>query len=96
LIKLFANSVRYYSELDENGFFIWLQKIDAVRNVIGEGQVIIIECDPPPISDDSLRDLLALFYRYGIETQQLDVYLTEANRSWFADENAYWKNRKRT
>jgi hypothetical protein len=94
LTELVAEPIFWYSKLDEECFFVWLKKIEAVRNVFGEGRVIIIQCAPPPIDDKSLRELTALFVRYGIKTEQLDAYLCDANRSWFADENTFWRQAK--
>jgi hypothetical protein len=82
-VQLVAEAVRYYSKGDEDCFFAWLQKIDAVKKFEGSGTSLFIECSPPPISDESLRELRALFRRYGVETRQLDIYLTDANRAWF-------------
>jgi hypothetical protein len=90
-IELIAEAVRFYSDQYEVNFFAWARKIATVRNVRGEGRAIIIECDPPPIADEALRELTALFFRYGVETKQLDAFLTDANRAWFADERAYWR-----
>lgn len=90
-IELEARAVWYGSQLDEYSFFGWLKKIPAVITYFGQGHSLYIQCDPAPIDDESLRELIALFFRYGIDTAQLDVYLTDANRSWFADEQKYWR-----
>lgn len=92
-IKLEAKSVIFYSKLDEECFFFQISKIAAIRRWFGELSSIFIICAPPPIDDESLRELTALFFRYGIETAQLDAYLSDANRSWFDHKNAYWRKR---
>lgn len=42
------------------------------------------------ISDESLRELIALFNRYGVPMGQLKVFLNKGNESWFKDPIKYW------
>jgi hypothetical protein len=93
-VELIFKDVWWRSKLDEESFFAWLEKIAAVRNIFGQGRDIIIQSDPAPIDDDALIELVALFSRYGVPTRQLDVYLTDGNRSWFGHEKAYWRQAK--
>jgi hypothetical protein len=83
--------VRFYSAQDEDNFFSWLRKFALVKNVVGQGDNILIECESVNMPDDALRELIALFFRYDVDTKQLDVFLTDENRSWFMDANAYWR-----
>jgi hypothetical protein len=90
-IRLVAHRVRFYSVTDEDNFFSWLRRIALIKNVVGQGDSILIECDSALMSDDALRELIALFFRYDVDTQQLDIFLTDENRSWFMDAKAYWR-----
>jgi hypothetical protein len=81
--------------LDEDHFFGWLRQIPAVKTFAGSGTVLTIECDPGLMTDDALRELLALFFRYGVDTTQLDVFVTDKNRGWFMNEHAYWRSGRR-
>jgi hypothetical protein len=83
--------VRFYSSLDEETFFSWLERIAAVKKVRGERENIIIDCDRALMTDEALRELIAVFFRYGVDTKQLDIFETDANRSWFCDKRAYWR-----
>jgi hypothetical protein len=94
-IELIAEAVVFYSEPDEESFFIRLRNIPEVRDVRGEGRAIIVVCDQPPMADNSLRELSAIFFRYGVDMRQLDAFLTDENRHWFADNASYWKNVRR-
>jgi hypothetical protein len=86
MIRLDFSTVRYGSQLDEKHLFAWAAEIPAV-----------VRCDPVTlfvrsrrISDASLRDLIALFERYDIPMNQLQVFLSDKNQSWFANPKMYW------
>ncbi len=95
LVSLVAEKVRFFSSLDEDNFFSWLKRIDAVTKMDGIGDRIVITCDPAAMKDESLREVIGLFVRYGIDTGQLDVFATGDNRSRFCDANAYWRLHRR-
>ncbi len=42
------------------------------------------------MSNESLRELIALFERYRIPMGQLAQFKTSRNESWFADPRAFW------
>ncbi len=79
----------YYSQLDEDHFFGWLQEIPCVNSI--ERGVIRIDSDV--LSEVDLRDLLAIFYRYGLPMSSLSHFETDENRSWFRDPRKYWYER---
>jgi hypothetical protein len=38
-----------------------------------------------------LREILALFYRYNIDMKQLEIFLSDENKSWFFDnKESFW------
>jgi hypothetical protein len=86
---LVCKRVTFYSEQDESLMFQWLKRIRAVRRVEGTGDSIVLHVGRR-ISGSSLRELLALFYRYRISMRQLAQFLTERNNSWFASPMAFW------
>ena len=55
----------------------------------GKGEGLKILLKDVPESED-LRDLAALFFRYGVDMHQLAQFLTEQNRQWFRDPQKYW------
>jgi hypothetical protein len=86
---LVASSVRYGSQLDEIAFFNWLDRLNFVEGYRGELRDLIITLKRRPTTQD-LRDLLALFHRYGVDMSQLKQFETRSNREWLRNPDAYW------
>ncbi len=86
---LICRRVTFYAHGDEIAFFTWLEKIKAVRSVVGSGDSILVQV-PRRISDVGLRELLAVFHRYRINMEQLAQFESQSNRKWFADPQKYW------
>jgi hypothetical protein len=89
-VTLRAKAVRFLSAQDEAMFFHWLGQLEQCASVRGEGDTIVIDVEKDKIGADELRELIALFHRYGIEMRQLRAFETRTNRSWLANERAYW------
>lgn len=88
--QLFLQNVEFLSAVDEELFFIWLEKIASVTEVVGAGDSIKISV-ASPVLDHDLRELIALSYRYKTDMRQLRVLLTERNKKWFSENvEAYW------
>lgn len=90
IIELEAKSVRFFSEYDEAAFFEWLSKISCVQSYKGYGNslYILVNCDV--VEEADLRELLALFHRYGIAMGPLSVFNRQEFEKWFHDIRAYW------
>lgn len=86
MVRLDFSSVRYGSQLDEKYLFAWAAEIPAV---VGFDPVTLF-VRSKRISEASLRDLLALFERYDIPMDQLQIFLNKKNEHWFANPNMYW------
>jgi hypothetical protein len=80
----------YRSEGDESAFYGWLQSIRGVRRVEGRGRTLIITLKSRRLSATSLRELLALYRRYGGRLSELAEFETGENRRWFRDAGAWW------
>ncbi|TFI56296.1 hypothetical protein E2493_20935 [Sphingomonas parva] len=89
---LVASSVEYYSQNDEAAFFGWLDRIECVDRSDGSGLNLFIHLAATP-SDDDLRELCALFFRYGVDMTQLAVFGEGEARAWFRDPEMYWHER---
>jgi hypothetical protein len=89
---LIATRVIYYSPNDETAFFQWLGRVDCVEGFEGSGPKLFIDLKRAP-TDDELRDLLALFYRYKIDMRQLAQFDQARRASWFRDPQMYWYRR---
>lgn len=88
-VLITVQSPTYFSQNDETAMFEWLGRIDVVSDVTGEGHNLTLRLKRTP-TDDQLRDLLALFYRYGMDMKPLAALRTAKNESWFSDRSNYW------
>ena len=88
-MQLVATGVRYLSQGDETAFFEWLRGIKCVQDVRGEGRSLLIKLSNPP-TDEDLRELIGLFYRYDIDMRQLAEF---AEREWVRNPDAFWHQR---
>jgi hypothetical protein len=49
----------------------------------GIAEELHIYVDRADLTENDLRELLALFYRYEIDMEQFSVFLDENNKDWF-------------
>ncbi len=88
-IVLEATSVMYFSDGDEAAFFAWLDKISSVDSYKGRGSTLYIKVNATAVDANDLREIIALFHRYGVDLRQLAVF-DRKKFSWFRRKNAYW------
>ena len=92
-IKLVCKSVWYYSKIDEEYFFDWLDRIKSIEKIQGAGDELYLYVKKK-MPDDDLRELLALFYRYKLDMSQLKQLLNKDNKDWFFGKpKGYWHRR---
>jgi hypothetical protein len=90
-VFLICKSVIFYSQKDEDMFFTWIKKIKCIEKFEGAGDELYLDLKSKVISDQNLRDLLALFYRYKIDMKQLKIFLNKRNEKWFyGNPKGYW------
>jgi hypothetical protein len=89
-VTLIVGELRYFSQGDEDAFFDWLNGIGCVADVRSVGRQLLISVEENDLPDSDLREIIALFHRYGVEKKPLAQFLTAANAKWFRDEEAYW------
>ncbi|HTS78866.1 MAG TPA: hypothetical protein VMG40_21825 [Bryobacteraceae bacterium] len=92
-IEFKAQRTVFFSQLDEDSFFGWLEKLPCVSGFQGRGDVLLIRVLQSRVDEGALRDLLALFYRYRIEMGQLAVFDKPEFAHWFHKKSAYWYKR---
>ena len=80
----------YYSQLDERAFFSWLESISGVLKATGSPNGLVVSLRSSKLSESSIRNLLALHWRYRLPMGALASLLTKSNEHWFADPGAYW------
>lgn len=83
----------YYSQRDEDAFFAWLQAIPGVVKVVGTPEGLVVTLRSRRLSENALRDMLALHFRYGLPMRALAQFETTENSSWFRKPTMYWHKR---
>ena len=61
----------YWSEGDERAHFEWMQRIPCVRDVRGQGTRVYLSISEDEVSADDLRELTAVYRRFGGDVTQL-------------------------
>ncbi|WP_143707491.1 hypothetical protein [Uliginosibacterium sp. TH139] len=86
MVYLDFSGVRFGSQLDEKHLFAWALEIEGTLR--WEQDTLVVRS--VRISEESLRDLIALFHRYNIPMAQLAQFENEKNTSWFRAPKMYW------
>ncbi len=68
----YFDSTVYWSEEDERAHFEWMQRIPCVRDVQGRGTRVFLTIAEGDVGANDLRELTALYRRYGGDSAQLD------------------------
>jgi hypothetical protein len=74
--------VIYFGTIDENCFFSWLKGIDGVENVVGTPDGLTIWTSKNKFDVYSLRELVALMRRYGLDLTTLKVQIDQGNSAF--------------
>ena len=90
MVELEATEVRFFSQGDEGAFFGWLDKLLFVERYEGRGRTLYISVNSVAVDEDGLREMLALFRRYGVGLRQLASFDRDEFADWFRNEQAYW------
>lgn len=80
----------YFSQGDERAFYEWASRISCVTRLEGAGSELRLHVKGRRVSEVCLRELVALFHRYGVPMRQLAQFETSANQSWFRSREAFW------
>ena len=83
----------YVSQLDEAMMFQWLDKIPCVLGYKGKSVELFIDIKDSEIDDESLRELIGLFFRYELDLFELQQFENESNKHWFKDPESFWYSR---
>lgn len=88
---LICKEIWYYSKIDEDMFFEWLGQIPSVGDIKGISDQLFVNIKGDVIPNEDLKELLVLFFRYGVDMKQLKVFLNDKNKEWFFDDKeAFW------
>jgi hypothetical protein len=89
MVRLDCSGVTFGSQLDERYLFEWAMQIPGALR--WEQDTLVMKS--LNLSQASLRDLLALFFRYQMQMKQLAQFRNSRNEIWFADPRTYWHSR---
>ena len=88
--KVICKGVMFCSQNDETSFFEWISRIKGIKKWEGIGDEVHLHLPKRKISDECLRDMIGLLYRYNIEMSQLQQFVTDKNREWYSAPGTYW------
>jgi hypothetical protein len=86
MIKIDTSPIRYFSYFDEKSFFEWAQSIPCISSVDGG----FLHIKSKRLSEQNLRDLIAIMYRYKLPMQQLQKFCNSSNEHWFKSSKMFW------
>jgi hypothetical protein len=81
-----------YSPKDKEVFFGWLESIPSVAKVGGVGFDVTISLRSKRVSQQDLRELIAILYRYRMNMRVL-APLASSRHPWFTDKKKFWYKR---
>jgi hypothetical protein len=80
----------FLSAGDEAAFFSWLRGIPGVIAAQGVGRELHIGLKSGRLSQAGLRELIALYRRFGGRMSELAPFENSANTAWFRSPTAVW------
>ncbi|UOD32654.1 hypothetical protein INH39_13925 [Massilia violaceinigra] len=89
-MKLMIDLNSFYSAGDERRFFEGLGDNPAVSGYRGIAHQLQVSIVQKHLNHDTLRELIALFYRYQIPIAPLAPLAENKRFAWLADERWYW------
>jgi hypothetical protein len=89
-VDLEVTDVLLLSQGDEDAFFAWLNRLPVVERYEGDGRTLYISVNAAAVDEVGLREILALFRRYGVGLRQLAIFDRPEFADWFRSDRAYW------
>ena len=80
----------FYARGDERRFFQGLKEIAAIKSVQGIGQILILTINASHLGNESMRELMALLWRYQIPLSPLRSFTSMRRFSWLNNPDGYW------
>ncbi len=75
-----CKKVSFYSQIDENMFFEWINSISCIEKFEGAGDELYLILVNRELSYEDMKNLIALLYRYKIKMDQLQPFVTANNQ----------------
>ncbi|MBI2352855.1 hypothetical protein HYV11_01260 [Candidatus Dependentiae bacterium] len=76
-----CKKICFYSQLDEDMFFLWIKSMSCVKNFYGAGDKLYIDLVNKDLDIHDMKNLIAFLYRYKIDMTQLQFFVNEKNES---------------
>ncbi len=80
----------FYSKGDERRLFLGFEEIAAIRSVHGVGPDLLLDIDVLALSKETMRELMALLWRYGMPLAPLRPFAEKKKFAWLDDPQGYW------
>jgi hypothetical protein len=90
------------SKLDKDAYFRWIQEIPGVISIEGLPSAdpagggaagLRVGINTGQFDEWSLRELLALYYRYDLDFEELKIFINDDNQQWVYDAEKFWASR---
>lgn len=78
------------SQLDEDMFFAWLDKIKCVKKYEGILNTLYIDIDTLQLDRSDFDEIIGLFTRYDVNMKQLAVLAERDHLSWIGNKDSHW------
>jgi hypothetical protein len=88
ILQIALNS--FYSRGDERRLFQGFNEIAAIRNVQGVGRDLLIDIKITNLTNEDMRELLALLWRYKMPLTPLQIFAAKKRFHWLNDTRGYW------
>ncbi len=91
---LVCKSVKFRSIYDRQVLLEQFARVSLISKITIKGNSIFLYLGEIASADDGeVRALICLFWRYGINMQQLAIFWTPENQVWLGPRSgAYWSN----
>ena len=80
----------FYSRGDERRLFQGFEEIAAIEDARGVGRNLLLTIKVGSLNKDSMCELLALLWRYGIPLIPLRSFAEKSKFAWLNDGQGYW------
>lgn len=80
----------YYSQGDEDRFFLGLKTNRAVVKFRGAGNNLLVTVNSRNMTKEGLWDLIALLWRYKVPLRPLKIFAQSKKFSWLNNKEMFW------
>jgi hypothetical protein len=89
-VRIVIEESMYFSKGDEKRFYDGLNAVKAIKKIHGQLSELYLEVALSELHSDDMRELLALFWRYGVSLSFLKEVAVKKNFAWLRDTKKFW------